>query len=63
MFVEGNDVLRIATYDGRTYTWDTRIEHTLAAACAMAGRNLTAAEWAQSFGSRRYEKTCPATGG
>jgi hypothetical protein len=49
----------IAAYDGRTYRWDTRIDPTLAYACAMAGRNLTAGEWSQAFGSRPYEITCP----
>ena len=57
-FVDGNDVVRIAAYDGKVYRWDTRIDHTIAHACAMAGRNLTADEWAQAFGNRPYEKTC-----
>lgn len=57
-FVGGNDVVQIAAYDGKVYRWDTRIEHTIAHACAMAGRNLTADEWSQAFGSRPYEKTC-----
>jgi hypothetical protein len=57
-FVGGSDVVRIAAYDGKVYRWDTRIEHTIAYACAMAGRNLTADEWGQAFGDRPYEKTC-----
>ncbi|WP_166680390.1 BTAD domain-containing putative transcriptional regulator [Kribbella sp. VKM Ac-2566] len=55
----GSDIVTIAAYDGKTYQWDTRINQTIAHACAMAGRNLTAAEWAQAFGNRPYEKTCP----
>jgi WD40 repeat protein len=58
-FSGGNDIVSIAAYDGRTYRWDTRIEHAVATACAMAGRNLTAEEWSQAFGDRPYEKTCP----
>jgi WD40 repeat protein len=58
-FVDGNDVVRIAAYDGKVYRWDTRIGHTVAYACVMAGRNLTPDEWSQAFGDRPYEKTCP----
>ncbi|MFG1622708.1 BTAD domain-containing putative transcriptional regulator [Kribbella sp. NPDC049227] len=58
-FADGNDVVQIAAYDGMVYRWDTRIERAIAAACAMAGRNLTADEWSQAFGNRPYEKTCP----
>ncbi|WP_165553905.1 BTAD domain-containing putative transcriptional regulator [Kribbella capetownensis] len=58
-FVDGNDVVRIAAYDGMVYRWDTRIERAIATACAMAGRNLTADEWRQAFGNRPYESTCP----
>ncbi len=58
-FVDGNDIVTIAAYDGTTYRWDTGVERTLAYACAMAGRNLTDEEWTQAFGDRPYEKTCP----
>jgi WD40 repeat protein len=57
-FTDGNDIVTIATYDGRSYRWDTRLDHTIAYACAMAGRNLTTEEWTQAFGDRPYEKTC-----
>ncbi|MFI7061917.1 BTAD domain-containing putative transcriptional regulator [Kribbella sp. NPDC050124] len=57
-FVRGNDVVRIAAYDGKVYEWDTRVEYAMARACAMAGRDLTADEWSQAFGDRPYEKTC-----
>jgi WD40 repeat protein len=58
-FTGGSDIVTIAGYDGRTYRWDTRIAQTIAYACAMAGRNLTADEWTQAFGTRPYQKTCP----
>jgi DNA-binding SARP family transcriptional activator/WD40 repeat protein/energy-coupling factor transporter ATP-binding protein EcfA2 len=58
-FTGGSDIVTIAAYDGKTYQWDTRINQTIAHACAMAGRNLTADEWTQAFGNRPYEKTCP----
>jgi len=59
VFAEGNDIVTVAAYDGSVYRWDTRIDHTLAYACRMAGRNLTAEEWKDAFGGRPYEKTCP----
>jgi WD40 repeat protein len=58
-FTGGSDVVTIAAYDGNTYQWDTRINQTIAHACAMAGRNLTPDEWTQPFGNRPYEETCP----
>ncbi|MGW6198138.1 nSTAND1 domain-containing NTPase [Kribbella sp. NPDC055110] len=51
-------IVTIAAYDGTTYRWDTRLDQTIAFACGMAGRDLTAAEWAQAFGARRYQRTC-----
>jgi WD40 repeat protein/DNA-binding SARP family transcriptional activator/energy-coupling factor transporter ATP-binding protein EcfA2 len=53
------DVAVITAHDGSTYRWDTDLEHTMAQACTMAGRNLTPDEWTQAFGDRPYEKTCP----
>jgi WD40 repeat protein len=58
-FTGGSEIVTIAAYDGKTYQWDTRVNQTIAYACAMAGRNLTAGEWTQAFGNRPYEKTCP----
>jgi WD40 repeat protein/DNA-binding SARP family transcriptional activator/energy-coupling factor transporter ATP-binding protein EcfA2 len=58
-FTGGSEIVTIAAYDGKTYEWDTRINQTIAHACAMAGRNLTPTEWTQAFGDRPYEKTCP----
>ncbi|MGW1344226.1 WD40 repeat domain-containing protein [Kribbella sp. NPDC002412] len=58
-FVDGNDVVRIASHDGQIYHWDTRLTNAITRACTMAGRNLTPAEWTQAFGDRPYEKTCP----
>jgi len=34
----------------------------VAAACATAGRNLTAAEWSQVFDTAPYRATCPLVG-
>ena len=58
-FTNGSDIVTIVAYDGKTYQWDTRINQTIAYACAMAGRNLTPEEWTEAFGNRPYEETCP----
>ena len=58
-FTQDNDVVTVAAYDGQAYRWDTRIGRTLSYACTMAGRNLTDEEWAQAFGDRTYQNTCP----
>ncbi|MFI7067525.1 WD40 repeat domain-containing protein [Kribbella sp. NPDC050124] len=59
IFTRGGDVLAIPSYDGKAYHWDTSTGHILGQACAMAGRNLTQAEWERSFAGRAYQKTCP----
>ena len=51
--------LLVAARDGRTWLADTRVAKWHERACAIAGRNLTAAEWEQFFPSRPYEATCP----
>jgi WD40 repeat protein/DNA-binding SARP family transcriptional activator len=56
---DGTTVI-IADRDGAVYTWDTRPEQWIERACAMAGRNLTEAEWQDTFGDRPYRETCPA---
>ena len=50
--------LLIATLTGAVYTWDTRPEDWIDHACAVAGRNLTADEWRDTFGDRPYHDTC-----
>jgi WD40 repeat protein len=59
IFAEGSsDLVTIPSYDGKVYRWDTGIAHVLARACAMAGRNLTPAEWDRTFHDLPYQKTC-----
>ncbi len=58
--LDGHTVL-ISTQDGSVYTWDTRPEIWVKAACAIAGRNLTRNEWRDAFGNRPYRPTCPTT--
>ncbi len=59
---DGHTVL-IASFGGAVYTMDTRPEHWIEVACAIAGRNLTEAEWSDAFGDRPYRETCPANAG
>ena len=54
------DELVVGTADGRTFLWDISEENTVATACALAGRNLTRAEWATWLGDRLYRQTCTA---
>ena len=49
----------LTALDGSVYTWDTRPEAWIEAACAIAGRNLTEDEWRDAFGERPYRLTCP----
>ncbi|MEV0290802.1 BTAD domain-containing putative transcriptional regulator [Kribbella sp. NPDC050820] len=49
----------ISSYDGKIHQWDIDPEKTIAYACTMAGRNLTADEWTQAFAGRPYQQTCP----
>jgi WD40 repeat protein/DNA-binding SARP family transcriptional activator len=41
------------------YSWDTSVEAAVDAACDIAGRNLTLAEWREHLGDRTYDVTCP----
>ena len=40
--------------------WDLDVDHWVEAACRLAGRNLTAQEWADNIGElAEYRPTCP----
>jgi WD40 repeat protein len=59
-FLPGGHTILIASSEGAAiYTLDTRPEHWIQAACAIAGRNLTPDEWTDAFGQRPYRTTCP----
>jgi WD40 repeat protein len=45
--------------DGEAFTWPATVEAWRAAACDIAGRNLSPEEWAIFVPDRSYEKTCP----
>jgi WD40 repeat protein len=50
----------VATNDGGVYRWDTSLEAAIDAACKVAGRNMTPAEWREVFPDRPHRETCPA---
>ena len=54
---DGHTVL-ISTNTQAVYRWDTRLEHAVAFACRIAGRDLTVTEWRDSFAPRPHQHTC-----
>jgi hypothetical protein len=48
----------IAATTGEMFEWDTSGDAWEAHARAVAGRNLTTAEWAELFPDRPYRSTC-----
>jgi DNA-binding SARP family transcriptional activator/WD40 repeat protein/class 3 adenylate cyclase/energy-coupling factor transporter ATP-binding protein EcfA2 len=58
-FLPDGHTVQIASLDGAVYTWDTRPQHWVDYACKVVGRNLTQDEWRDTFGDRRYHRTCP----
>jgi WD40 repeat protein len=57
-FVDHGDTLITSSADGSLIFWDLRPSSWEAKACALAGRNLTRAEWGQFVGGD-YHRTCP----
>lgn len=51
--------LLVASFGGSLFTWDPSPAHALEAACAMAGRDLTEAEWKAELPDQPYQETCP----
>ena len=57
---DGRSVLIADGYEKSVHRWDTRPGYAVDFACRMAGRDLTKAEWAEQFGDRPFQETCPA---
>ncbi len=55
------EAVAINSGDGFTI-WDLDPDHLAAAACKLAGRNLTRAEWDTYIGPEQYRTTCPDYG-
>jgi WD40 repeat protein len=56
-----NGDLVVGYTDGDHVLWDLDPADWEARACAVAGRNLTEAEWDQLLPGRPYEQLCPAS--
>ncbi|MGI9051982.1 MAG: hypothetical protein ACR2HQ_04935 [Ilumatobacteraceae bacterium] len=52
-----DDRLVTSSFDGSFVEWDLRLESLPERACALAGRNMTRAEWDQTVGGN-YRATC-----
>jgi DNA-binding SARP family transcriptional activator/WD40 repeat protein len=59
-YTQDGSRLLVAGQDGRVYTWDLDPESWVAAACRMAGRDLTEQEWAAQMPDRSQEPVCPS---
>ena len=58
-FIDGHDAVLIAPeLGGSLLRWDTRIEHALDFACAIAGRDMTKDEWHEVFEDRPHDPVC-----
>jgi WD40 repeat protein len=58
-FLPDSDGLLVTTVEGSSWTIPTRTSAWSDRACAIAGRNLTQAEWDQHFPGRAYRAQCP----
>jgi DNA-binding SARP family transcriptional activator/WD40 repeat protein len=52
-------VLIVGDIGGLVFRWDTQVEHAIEFACRAAGRDFTPEEWAEQFGDRPFQETCP----
>ena len=57
-FSPSGDALAAPGFAGASMLWDLRPARWLAAACAIAGRELTAEEWARYLPSREPRPVC-----
>jgi WD40 repeat protein len=58
-FSPNGQTLASGSHDNTIILWDVSPESWQARACRRANRNLTRAEWQQSFGDQPYRATCP----
>ncbi len=49
----------VASKDGGVWRWDVSLPHLIRTACAIAGRDLEAEEWADLNTGRPHEAACP----
>jgi hypothetical protein len=52
-------VITVGEFGGPVLRWDTSGARAVEFACRVAGRDLTEDEWAEHFGERPFQETCP----
>jgi hypothetical protein len=57
-FLADGHTVQVVSTDGVVQAWDSDPKSWLAAACRIAGRELTRAEWAETVGGRPYRPGC-----
>jgi hypothetical protein len=57
-FLPDGHTVSIAASNGQMFRWDTDPAAWVAYACEVSGRNLSADEWREAFGSEPYRNTC-----
>jgi WD40 repeat protein len=55
----GGKALLVVDGHGHGFTWPTSLPAWEQRACAVAGRNLTRAEWARYLPGQSYTQVCP----
>jgi WD40 repeat protein/DNA-binding SARP family transcriptional activator len=58
VFTRGGTHLAAVYENGQGYSWDVRPSSWAQRACAVAGRQLTRAEWQEALPGRSYEPAC-----
>lgn len=58
VFTRGGTHIAAVYESGQGYSWDVRPASWAHRACAVAGRRLTPAEWAEALPGRRYAPAC-----
>jgi WD40 repeat protein len=58
VFTPDRRALEMVSDDGRLLTWRLGVDAWVAAACRLAGREMTREEWHSYLGDRRYSPVC-----
>ena len=59
-FLADDQTVRISSWDGAVYEWDTSLEHATDFACDVIGHGFTSSEWELLLPNHTFEDTCPA---
>jgi hypothetical protein len=61
-FTPDGSSLVVLDSSGQAWVWPMRWEQWAAHACAVAGRQLSRAEWSEFMSGRPYDEVCPSFG-